>query len=166
MMEIAAGKIMVTVFGMGKILFLWSSCLGRNSELWPPYWNTKKSWMLVFIKFIAVGGNQWILTIMLKHYKVFSACIHRVHCWRKMSRALLSRDNARSYTSVCITEAITSFRWIMLLHPLYSPDLTSPVWSVGGEKACKDTIIGAWQNTVHRWLHRREATCTGWKYVL
>jgi len=44
-----------------------------------------------------------------------------------MSEVLLLLDNARPYTSVCIVEAITRFRWTVLLRPPYIPD-------------CKDSI--------------------------
>ena len=49
---------------------------------------------------------------------------------RKMSEVLLLLDNARPHTSVCIVEAMTRFRWTVLVHPPYSPgceDSITPV---------------------------------------
>jgi len=39
-----------------------------------------------------------------------------------MSEVLLFLDNTKSYTSVCIVEAITRFRWTVMLHPPYISD--------------------------------------------
>jgi hypothetical protein len=83
-----------------------------------------------------------------------------------MCRMLLFCDNGMLYTSESITEAITSFGWIMLQHPLYSRDLPSLFGPLGvGKEACEDAItpvIGRGR-TLCRWLQRREAACAGWK---
>ena len=40
-----------------------------------------------------------------------------------MANVLLQHDNARPHTSIRTMEAITSFRWTVIPHPPYSPDL-------------------------------------------
>jgi hypothetical protein len=40
----------------------------------------------------------------------------------KLSKVFLIHSNTGPYPNVCTTEAITNFGWIVLPHPLYSPD--------------------------------------------
>jgi len=74
--------------GMRKVLFLRTYCLG----CW--------QWTVICIETV------WILNA------------HRLlaHPTVKMPEALLLRDSARPNTTVCTIEAITKFRWTVLLH--------------------------------------------------
>jgi hypothetical protein len=42
-----------------------------------------------------------------------------------MSEVLLLHDSTRPHTSAPATEAIAKSGWTVLLHPLYSPDVTT-----------------------------------------
>jgi len=70
----SAGKIMVTVFGMRKVLFLYNFLL-RGTK---------------------VNSNHYAETL-----RSLNALLCRVHSTRKMSAVLLFQGNNRSHTSLC-----------------------------------------------------------------
>ena len=55
--------------------------------------------------------------------KKFKAKIRCVRPNLDMANVLLQHDNARPHKSIRTMEAITSFRWTVIPHPLYFPDL-------------------------------------------
>jgi hypothetical protein len=100
----SAGKIMVTVFGIRKVLFLYNF-LPRGTK---------------------VNSNHCTETV-----RILNAHFCRVHPTRKKSAVLLFHGNARPHTSLCTTEAITDSGRTLSSHLPYIPDLALSyhVWS-------------------------------------
>jgi hypothetical protein len=76
---------------------------------------------VVLVNFLPRGS-----TVNWDHTSETQIILNAHLCWvcptTKMSEVLLLLDNTRPHTSVCIVEAITRFRWIVLLRPPYIPD--------------------------------------------
>jgi len=128
----SAGKIMVTVFGMRKVLFL-CNFLPRGTK---------------------VNSNHHTETL-----RSLNVHLCRVHPTRKMSSVLLYYGNARPHTSLCTTEAITDSGWTLsplTLHSWPCPIILSVCSfekSLWGHNYANDEAL---QNTMCQWLQRRD----------
>ncbi len=78
-----------------------------------------------------------------------------------MSQVLLQHDDARPHTSLRTSEAIASFGWTVLPHPVFSLDLAPSDYHLFGP--LKDGLRGRHfkddeevKDAVRKWLYRRD----------
>jgi hypothetical protein len=75
----SAGKIMVTIFWVEKVLFLWTSCLGDNSELLTLHSNNSKSECLASWVCPTKRMSQTVAQHLVTHKPAHNRGHHRLH---------------------------------------------------------------------------------------
>ena len=86
------------------------------------FWGSEAILLVQFLdRGATINSEQYVQTLMKLKQWIWWAWLNR-----KMNKFLLLHNNARSYTSLCIREAITTMRWNVLNDPPYSLILHHP----------------------------------------